>query len=62
MWELIRANQRRSAILISCMVALLLLLGWFLGEAVFPGGGRIGVLVALGVWLIQMLVYFTAAE
>lgn len=62
MWELIRANQRRSAILISCMVALLLTLGWFVGEAILPGGGKFGVLVALGVWFIQLLVYFTAAE
>lgn len=36
MWELIRANKRRSMILVVVMLAVLLALGFVIGAAVFP--------------------------
>src|ERR1051325_4057373 len=62
MWEIIQANRRRSMVLIGTMIGVLLLLGYLGGEAIAPGAGPIGLLVALVLWLVQMLVYFTAAE
>jgi len=62
MWELIRANRRRSLVLITSMVGVLVVFGYILGEAVAPGGGVIGVFGALVIWAVQMLVYFAAGE
>jgi heat shock protein HtpX len=50
MWELIRANQRRSQALVLAMAALLVATGWAVGEAVL-GEPFPGVLAALVVWL-----------
>lgn len=38
MWELIRANQRRSTILVIVMLGLLLGVGWVIGAVVAPWG------------------------
>lgn len=62
MWEQIAANQRRSAVLLTTMVVVLLLLGYIGGEALAPGAGFIGVAIGLVIWLIQLGVYFGAAE
>ncbi len=62
MWEQIRANRRRSAILISTMAAVLLLLGYLGAEAIAPGAGPVGLLVAAGIWALQLGVYVTAAN
>jgi heat shock protein HtpX len=62
MWEQIQSNRRRSLVLITGMVAVLLVLGYVGGEALAPGGGRFGLLAALVIWMIQMLVYFAAGE
>lgn len=56
MWEHIAANRRKSILLVMSAALLLALLGWaggeyFLGE----GGGTIGVLAALVVWLAMTL-------
>lgn len=37
MWELINANKRRSMVLVVCMFALMLVLGFVIGMVVFPG-------------------------
>lgn len=63
MWEQIRANRRRSLILMSAMVFVLCLMGGAVG--VILGGARaapIGVIGGLVVAFIQMLVYMAASE
>lgn len=58
MWEQIRLNKRRSAYLVAAMALLLLLLGYVFGEAAEPGAGRVGVMVAVIVWLIMTLIAY----
>ena len=63
MWEQIRANRRRSAMLISLMGVVLVLLGYCGGEAIFSGGGGlIGLIVAVVVLLVQLGIYFAGAQ
>ena len=57
MWELIRANQRKSFWLFVCMGILLLLLGYAIGGSLIPdGGGSFGVIIALGIWIILSII------
>lgn len=57
MWELIRANQRKSVLLFICMGILLLLLGYTIGSSFIPdGGGSFGVIAALGIWIILSII------
>ncbi|MGD0650848.1 MAG: M48 family metallopeptidase [Verrucomicrobiia bacterium] len=63
MWEQIRANRRRSVLLITVMAVVLVLMGYTAGELIVgPGGGTIGLLVGLVIWAVQMMVYLTSAE
>jgi heat shock protein HtpX len=63
MWEQIRANRRRSILLITIMAVVLALMGYTAGENIVgPGGGVIGLLVGLVIWAVQMMVYLTSAE
>jgi heat shock protein HtpX len=63
MWEQIRANRRRSAMLISLMGVVLVLLGYCGGEMVLGGGGGfVGLIVAVVVFLAQLAIYFAGAE
>ena len=60
MWELIRANKRKSLFLFFVMGICLLVLGFFIGGA-YAGddGGFIGLFVAFGIWiLMSMISYF----
>ena len=57
MWEQIRSNQTRSAILVVWMGVLLLLLGYFLGLYFF-GSGIGGLIFALILWVIMSLVAY----
>jgi heat shock protein HtpX len=58
MWEQIRSNQIRSAVLVIGMGLLLILIGYFLGMAFFDSGVG-GLAIALIVWLVMSLVgYF----
>jgi len=57
MWEQIRSNQIRSAILVAAMAVLLLLIGYFLGFYFF-GSGTGGVIIALVIWAVMNLVAF----
>jgi len=57
MWELIRANQRKSFGLFICMGILLLLLGYMIGSSFIPeGGGSFGVIIALAIWIVLSVV------
>jgi heat shock protein HtpX len=57
MWELIRANQRKSFWLFVCMGILLLLLGYTIGGSLIPdGGGSFGVIIALAIWIILSII------
>jgi len=57
MWEQIRANKQKSIIVVICMGALLLAIGYFLGAA-FLCSGVFGIILACSVWLIMNLVAF----
>jgi heat shock protein HtpX len=57
MWEQIRSNQTRSAILVAGMGLLLLLVGYFLGLYFF-GSGIGGLIIALVVWGVMSLFAF----
>lgn len=61
MWELIRANKRKSVILFMLMGTLLILLGYVIGEAYLPGeGGLAGLLIAVAIWVAwSMIAYFS---
>lgn len=58
MFELIRANQRRTAFLVVAMAGLLLILGFALGELVEPGAGLAGLVVGLLLWVVLGLVAY----
>ncbi|MFC2049710.1 M48 family metallopeptidase, partial [Chloroflexota bacterium] len=57
MWEQIRSNQTRSAILVVWMGALLLLIGYFLGLYFFDSGIG-GLIFAIVLWVIMSLVAY----
>lgn len=58
MWEQIRLNRRRSLLLVVVIAALLIALGFFIGEAVEPGAGPVGVIVAAIIWIVLSLVAY----
>jgi len=66
MWELIKANQRRSVLLFVIMGILLIVLGFLIGLSFDPhgnGGGAIfGIIIALVVWFVMSLVALTAGS
>jgi heat shock protein HtpX len=55
MWELIRANRRRAAGLVVLMAALMLGVGYAVGELAQPGAGPFGLALALIVWVVMTL-------
>ncbi len=63
MWEAIRANRRRSTLLIGLMGGVLVALGAMVGEVWAPHRGAVpGAGVALIVWLVLVLVAFAGGE
>lgn len=59
----IQSNQRKSAVLIVLLAGLLMGVGYALGTLFDPqAGGIIGVLGALGLWLVLILVNLAAGE
>ena len=59
MFELIRANQQRTLVLVVLMGALLLVLGYLMGEAFWGGAGSAGLVVAVAVWIgLSLVSYF----
>jgi len=57
MWEQIRSNQTRSAILVVWMGVLLLAVGYFLG-LYFLDNGIVGLIFALALWVIMSLIAY----
>ncbi len=57
MWEQIRSNRIRSAILVAGMGVLLFLIGYFLGLYVFDSGIG-GLIIAVALWAIMTLVAY----
>ncbi|MCS6771944.1 MAG: M48 family metallopeptidase [Kiritimatiellae bacterium] len=62
MFEVIRANRRKSVALVLSLGALLAVLGWTFGVLVHPSTGPTGVVLALGVWLLLLAVSFVGGE
>jgi heat shock protein HtpX len=63
MFELIRANQRRTLILVFVMGLLLFFLGYAMGEIFWGGAGGIGVFIAFVIWVVMSLVsYFQGSR
>ena len=63
MWELIRANKRKSWLLFFAMGICLLALGYGLGAAVDPmDGGWFGITIAALVWTVLSLVGFFSGD
>jgi heat shock protein HtpX len=61
MFELIRANQRRAAILVVVVAGLLFAVGYSLGEMFRPGeGGLGGLIIAFVVWAVLTIVAYFA--
>ncbi len=61
MWEQIRSNQMRSAFLIGILGALLLVVGYFLGQA-FAQNGIAGIIIAAAVWAIMLLIAYFGGD
>ena len=60
MWELIRANRRKSIILVLVMGVCLVGLGYIIGEVWAPGGGGyFGMAIAFTIWFIQSVISYT---
>jgi heat shock protein HtpX len=50
MWEIVRANQRRAAFLVALMAALMLAVGYAVGELAVQGAGPLGLALAFLLW------------
>lgn len=63
MWDAIRKNKRRSYLLLIFMFLLMIALGVSIGLAVNPeAGGPIGGLVALGIYLLMVLIAYAQGD
>jgi len=58
MWEQIQSNRRKSVMLVALIAALLIGLGFVIGEAAQPGAGILGMGIALLVWIVMSLVAY----
>jgi len=62
MWDLIRANRRRAAVLVVLMAALMLGIGYAVGELAAPGAGPLGLVAAFGIWLVMTLASYFSGD
>lgn len=63
MWELIKSNQRKSFALFLMMGVLLVIAGYFFGEAYSPGGGMFSLGIAVAIWIVLSAVgYFSGSS
>jgi len=62
-WELIRANKRKSWVLFIGMGICLVLLGYLAGSVFFaPDGGLVGIGIAMVIWSIMSLVSYFSGD
>jgi heat shock protein HtpX len=61
MWDQIRANRRRSAILVISMALLLFVVGYVVG-LLFIGNGIFGLILAGIIWIVMTLVAYYGAN
>lgn len=62
MFELIRANRRRSALLVVVMALLLLATGFAIGEIMGSGAGPLGLVLAFIIWVVLTLVSYFSGD
>ncbi len=62
MWELVRANQRKTATLIIAVAIVLFATGYALGEVMAPGGGLGGLVVAMVIWMFMTLISYFGGD
>ena len=63
MWELIRANRRKSLLLCVSMGAVLIVLGYLIGAVAFPpNGAGLGVVIAFCVWFFMSLIAYFSGD
>lgn len=62
MWDQIRSNRRKTAVLIVLMAALLMTIGYVLAEAGSHGAGPLGFLIAFVVWFILTLISYYSGD
>jgi heat shock protein HtpX len=62
MWEAIESNRRRSVVFVFTLFLVLVALGFFIGAAVDPRGGLVGVGIALVVWGVMYLIAAFAGD
>ena len=58
MWEQIRSNKMKSALLVVGVAACLFALGYFLAELFAPGMGLGGLAIAFVVWIALALISY----
>jgi heat shock protein HtpX len=62
MFELVRANQRRAALLVALMAVLMLAMGYAVGELAAPGAGLPGVGFAFALWAVMALASYFGGD
>ncbi len=63
MWELIKANQRKSIFLFIGMALTLILLGYIIGSTFIPnGGGVFGISIAIIIWTVLSIISVTSGS
>ncbi len=62
MWEEIRANRRRAAMLVAAMAFLLMAVGYALAEYAVRGAGPAGLVLAFIVWIVHSLISYFAGD
>ena len=63
MWELIHQNRKKSLLLFAGMAFLLSALGYFIGAYFDPGGGGlVGLVAAIGIWMALTLLTVTSGD
>jgi heat shock protein HtpX len=62
MWEEIRANRRRAALLVAAMALLLMATGYALAEYAARGAGLVGMILAFIIWIVHSLISYFAGD
>jgi len=62
MWELIRANRRRAAVLVVLMAGLMLGVGYAVAELAAQGAGPAGLALAFIIWMVMTLTAYFGGD